>query len=176
MRAALALLVLTACGGSQGPAITVQTRCEFNGMSIALEEGAGQPTADGFATPIINAPTPAEVCQKAGQQLQTGRSVYEARWGIVALEGWTIRIRTPAHWGDVKELANGLESGVSGTIYRAEKFVDVSQWSPRVFPHELHHLQLGPSSGDHHGWCAEFEPWEETALHMDERDYLGCNP
>jgi hypothetical protein len=138
MRAALALLVLTACGGSQGPAITVQTRCEFNGMSIALEEGAGQPTADGFATPIINAPTPAEVCQKAGQQLQTGRSVYEARWGIVALEGWTIRIRTPAHWGDVKELANGLEWILLLRRQRAD----------RTRPHTwlVHNFRLCPST------------------------------
>jgi hypothetical protein len=89
------------------------------------------------------------------------RARYEQRWGALALDGWTVRIRTAATF-------SGDHLGTTWTDSRTIDLVD-SQWV--ILPHELNHVRTGSS---HDGWCAEFEPWEETELGYNERGYLGC--
>jgi hypothetical protein len=124
-----------------------EQHCERDGVSIEVEAGARV------------------TCEEAGATWARYRALYEERWGVVAFEtaGWRVRFRVE-RWSDVQ---------VGQTVWDAQQ-VDVLLGNEGIIPHELHHVQIGPTSGQHTGWCSDFEPWEESAVHWDERAYLGC--
>jgi len=106
-----------------------------------------------------------EVVQKA---VADKADVFMARWGAVDLTGWTIRLVGPE------------EAPVVDGVRR----ISATNWSSRTItvgpdflgwlPHEFRHVQLGPASVSHSGWCASFVPWELGAGLADDRAYLGC--
>ncbi|HUM10559.1 MAG TPA: hypothetical protein VLT82_06375 [Myxococcaceae bacterium] len=159
----LLLGLLACCGpvGTEAPSVDVEVACEVDGLRVQLERevawfwDAGAPVSGKAA------------CERFGVTLMQYRSIYEARWGVLSLEtaGWVVRVRA----------STTLEDGrASGRTYLESRVVDLVQGAIFGFPHELHHVQLGSDSGDHHGWCIDFEPWEESVLRLSERDYLCC--
>ncbi len=157
-------LALAACGGPAGteaPPMDTEVTCEVDGLRVQLERGTAW-SWDG--EPV----TGRAACERFGAALMEYRSIYEGRWGVLSFEtaGWVVRVRANT------TLENGKANGLT---YPASRVVDLVQGAIFAFPHELHHVQLGTGSGDHHGWCIDFEPWEEAVLRLSERDYLRCN-
>jgi hypothetical protein len=159
------VLAVAACGGPAGieaPSMDMEVACEVGGLSVQLERGtawswdAGDPVTGEAA------------CERFGAALVQYRSIYEARWGVLSFgtAGWKVRVRAST------TLENGKAAGLT---YFESKVVDLVQGAIFGFPHELHHVQLGPGSGDHHGWCIDFEPWEESVLGLSEHDSLRCD-
>jgi hypothetical protein len=134
-----------ACG-SAPDTIQVTASCVSpSGVAVQMEAG-------------INA-----ACDSLATAVDTFRSFYEERWGAVDMAGWVVRIRTtPQRDGDAGLTlhdAKTLDIAVDGFVY---------------LPHELRHVQLGPSSDGHSGWCADYAPWSKAVLGDDEDAYLGC--
>jgi hypothetical protein len=100
--------------------------------------------------------------------LDNYRAAYEAAWGATGTESWTVRIRSER---PTRDAAPGNFN--AGETFFAERTIDVYQGSLNVYPHELHHVALGPDSADHRGWCS-FGDWEEAGGILDESAYLGC--
>lgn len=148
------LLLGTGCGVS-APDIAVATTCAAGAVPVQVEQGVSVRGA------------PEAVCRAFASTLVQYRTTFEEGWGVVQLqeEQWTIRIRAG---GTVDTERH------TGVTYHRSRIVDIAEQSPETFPHELRHVQLGPGSDDHHGWCTGFEPWEERVLGVDERTYLGC--
>ncbi|MGZ6027912.1 MAG: hypothetical protein ACXWK5_00730 [Myxococcaceae bacterium] len=148
------LVVAAGCGVS-APDIPLAASCTAGTIPVQLEQG------------VAVHGSPASVCQAFAQVLVEYRATFEADWGGVPLqeEQWTIRVRV----GSTVDA-----DGHTGITYHRSRIVDIAEGSPETFPHELRHVQLGPGSDDHHGWCRNFEPWEERVLGVDERTYLGC--
>jgi len=142
--------LLTACGSpgwDDAPQIAVGLNCQGDRMIVQIQSGARFTCSD-----IVNT-------------LDTYRAAFEERWGHIDLGGRVVRIYatrylTPADGGVV----------VGGVTYRDA--IDLVSSMLVGFPHELHHVQLGPSSADHRGWCRDFMPWEGSELGFDDR--LGC--
>jgi len=142
--------LLTTCGSpgwEDAPQIAVGLNCQGDRMIVQIQSGARFTCSD-----IVNT-------------LDTYRAAFEERWGHIDLGGRVVRIYatrylTPADGGVV----------VGGVTYRDA--IDLGSSMLVGFPHELHHIQLGPSSADHHGWCQDFMPWEGSELGFDDR--LGC--
>lgn len=147
--AALALaLLLVGCGGSIAPPMTPAAQCKSStGITIQLES--------------VPAGTNG-LCAWTATMVDGLRARYEERWGALALDGWAVRIRTSADF-------SGDHLGTTWPDSRTIDLVD-GQWI--VLPHELNHVRMGEG---HSGWCAEFEPWEEAELGLNERAYLGCS-
>ncbi|HVP60455.1 MAG TPA: hypothetical protein VMT11_07845 [Myxococcaceae bacterium] len=140
----------------------IEVTCEVDGLRLQLERGTAWSWDAG--APV----TGRAACERFGAALMEYRSIYEARWGVLSFEtsGWVVRVRANT------TLENGKANALT---YPDSRVVDLVQGAVFAFPHELHHVQLGSGSGDHHGWCIDFEPWEESVLHLSERDYLRCN-
>ncbi len=167
-RAAASLALLLglggfACGGGMGggldgeaPAsVVIGSACSVSGVRIEVEAGV-LGGADGQGP-----------CAASGALVATWRRVYEERWGTIPLGEWTVRIREP-------ELLDGAAH--AGLTWYGRRLIEISQGHVEVLPHELHHAQLGEGSSDHHGWCADFVPWELARHVQDERSRLGCTP
>lgn len=103
------------------------------------------------------------VCSSVGQVLDQYRAVYEERWGRVDMDGWTLRVRSTT-----------LMDRAAGATWWDERLIEVEPHMLDALPHELHHVQLGPSSDGHRGWCLAYYPWERATLGLDEGAYLGC--
>ena len=156
-------LGLGACGGgagggpvpsATGPApVALAETCTVDGMHLEVETGV----LGGFGDE-----TP---CSYSGRFASMWRGIYEERWGSVPLEGWTVRVRAP-------DLLDG--NGHTGLTWYRQRVIEMSQAHFELLPHELHHARLGEPSSDHHGWCADFVPWELERHIQDERDRLGC--
>jgi hypothetical protein len=134
-------------------AVSIADRCTVEGVQIEVEEGV----LGGFGGE--------SPCTYSGRYVAVWRRTYEERWGAIPLESWTVRIRTPERV-DAR--------GRSGLTWYDQRLVEVSQLHFELLPHELHHAQLGEASTDHHGWCADFVPWELERHIQDERAALGC--
>lgn len=147
MELALAVTLVGCVGAPEMPGMAVATQCTSStGITIQLES-----VPSGTF----------RLCEWSALMVDGLRARYEERWGALALDGWTVRIRQAATFsGDHL-----------GTTWHETRTIDLvgGQWI--VFPHELNHVRMG--SG-HDGWCAEFWPWEETEFGFDERGYLGC--
>ena len=151
----LGLLLLGAGCGVSAPDIAVAATCAAGTVPVQLEQGvSGRGSTEA-------------VCRAFASTLGEYRTTFEEGWGAAPLqeEQWTIRIRVG---GTVDA------DGHTGVTYHRSRIVDLAEQSPETFPHELRHVQLGPGSDDHHGWCTHFEPWEERVLGVNERSYLGC--
>jgi len=84
----------------------------------------------------------AGVCSSVGQALDQYRAVYEERWGRVDMAGWTPRVRSTT-----------LVDGAAGATWWDERLIEMERHMLDALPHELRHVQLGPSSDGHSGWC-----------------------
>jgi hypothetical protein len=154
-------LVMAGCGDGVGggsvipgpAAVTLAERCTVDGVRIEVEQGVqGGLGGEG-------------PCAYSGRFVSVWRRIYEERWGTVPLESWTVRIR----------VAERLDAqGHAGLTWYDQRFIEVSQLHFELLPHELHHVALGETSNDHHGWCADFVPWELERHIQDERAQLGC--
>ncbi len=154
------LLALAACpelGCGGAPDIVVRDTCtDAVGTRIVVEQGA-----------TIACPTFASA-------VDTYQAEYQYRWGPLDLSGWTIRIRTGVDLdGDVTAPAYPVRTA---TTYHGDHIIDIVAPSLVALPHEFRHVELGPGSGDHAGWCDAFWPWERDVLGRgkDEAAYLGC--
>ena len=145
------------CGSGAGGAtlskVALAGTCTVNGVRIEVEEGV---------LGGIGGETP---CGYSGRFVAAWRATYEERWGRIPLEAWTVRIRRP----DLVDAA-----GHAGLTWYDQRLIELSQIHFEVLPHELHHASLGEGSNDHHGWCADFVPWELERHIQDERARLGC--
>jgi hypothetical protein len=139
--------------GAAPATVQIAESCTLNGLRIEVEVGV----IGGFGEE-----TP---CTYSARFAQTWRSIYEERWGVVDVKGWTLRIRAP-------EFVDGQKH--SGLTWYDQRVVELTQLHFEMLPHELHHAQLGATSNDHHGWCTDFAPWEMERHIRDERDLLGC--
>jgi hypothetical protein len=138
---------------SPGPAaVTLADRCTVDGVRVEVEQGVEGGFAEG-------------ACAYSGRFVSVWRGIYEERWGTAPVESWTVRIRAP-------DRLDG--QGRAGLTWYAQRLVEVSQVHFELLPHELHHVRLGAASNDHHGWCADFVPWELERHIQDERAQLGC--
>jgi hypothetical protein len=141
------LAACAGCGGSIPDAIVIADTCTSpSGVSVQVEAGM-QASCASLATTV-----------------DVFRSEYESKWGAVDLTGWTVRIRMTAQ-----------RDGDLGLTMHSAKTVDVAVDAIVSLPHELRHVQLGPSSDGHAGWCTDFEPWEASVIGLDESAYLGCS-
>lgn len=160
--AGLGLVVVGCDGGTGGgsvhgaprpAAVTLAGSCMVDGVHIEVEDG------------VLGGFTGESPCSYSGRFVSVWRAIYEERWGAVALESWTVRIRA----GDrVDALGHG------GLTWYHERLIELSQLHFELLPHELHHAAQGEGSSDHHGWCADFVPWELERHIQDERAQLGC--
>ena len=135
------------------PVVSIADRCTVEGVRIEVENG------------VLGGFSGESPCAYSGRFVTVWRRTYEERWGPVPLESWTVRIRTP-------ELVDAR--GHSGLTWYDERILELSQLHFELLPHELHHARLGETSSDHHGWCADFVPWELERHIQDERAALGC--
>jgi len=62
-----------------------------------------------------------------------------------------------------------VDYSVAGHTY--SDAIDLAAHENTSLPHELNHVRRGSGHG---GWCADFEPWSEQVLGIDQREYLGC--
>jgi len=161
---ALLAVALVGCGGGAGggsagssaPAsVVLAETCVVSGVRIEVEEGV----LGGFGGE--------SPCAYSGRFVASWRGVFEERWGAVALDGWSVRIRAG-------ELLDG--QGHAGLTWYRGRMVEVSQDHFELLPHEFRHVQLGEGSSDHHGWCSDFVLWEQERNIQDERARLGCPP
>ena len=120
----------------------------------------------------LHPPAGVTACAYAVGMLSHYRGLFEYRFGPVLLEdeGWTIRLMASS-------TVHG--EGTIGVTYHQERVIDLAAFSMAgqpwtILPHELRHVQLGGSSGDHHGWCLDYYPWARDTLGIDESAYLGC--
>ncbi len=97
-------------------------------------------------------------CDTVREPLESIVDVYAGRWGAPGIGGWTVRVRVQTE----------------PTTWHGQSTVDLQDGMARLFVHELHHVQLGPSSSDHHGWCGAFTEWEKAYAEVDDDVYLGC--
>jgi hypothetical protein len=74
-------------------------------------------------------------CDGLASAVDTFRSIYAERWGAVDMPGWTIRIRTTSQ-----------RDGDAGLTLHDTKTLDIAVDGLVYLPHELRHVQLGPSS------------------------------
>jgi len=154
-------LGVAGCGGAGGgsvrsvrpPAVTLAASCTVDRVRIEVEEG------------VLGGFTGESPCSYTGRFVGVWRAVYEERWGTVPLEAWTVRIRAG-------ERVDALGHG--GLTWYDERLIELSQLHFELLPHELHHAAQGEASSDHHGWCADFVPWELERHIQDERAQLGC--
>jgi len=154
-------LGVAGCGDAVGtgsvragpPSVSIADRCTVEGVRIEVEQGV----LGGFAGE--------SPCAYSGRFVAVWRRIYEERWGPVALESWTVRIRTP-------ELVDAR--GHAGLAWYEAQLIELSQLHFELLPHELRHARLGEASSDHQGWCADFVPWELEQHVQDERAALGC--
>lgn len=144
-------------GGSvrakQPAEVTLADSCTVDGMRIEVEEG------------VLGGFSGESPCIYSGRFVTLWRATYEERWGTVPLDAWTVRIRAPERLD---------AAGHAGLTWYDEHLIELSQLHFELLPHELHHARLGESSNDHHGWCADFVPWELERNIQDERVQLGC--
>lgn len=195
MRTTLLLsFFLIACSPEVTPPLKLAGTCELNGIRVEIEEGAVlQQYAIGYRVPGISGmfgadpsvTDPSQVpgglwaydfngakldtetgCAHYARVLQFERALYETRWGVVDLNRWTVRIRAG------RSVLTTIDA--AGDTLFTILAIDLTTDALQYFPHELHHRQLGESSWDHHGWCLDFEPWEESALEISEVVYLKC--
>ena len=151
------------CGGSAGggsaraarqpAAVTLAGSCQVDGVRIEVEES------------VLGGFTGESPCSYSGRFVAVWRATYEERWGTVPLGAWTVRIPAP-------ERLDALGHG--GLTWYDERLIELSQVHFELLPHELHHAAQGETSSDHHGWCADFVPWELERHIQDERAQLGC--
>ncbi len=141
----LQLALLAGCGALPEP-IRSPTSCSRDGVLVQVEQGAP------------------DDCAVYGAVFAKYRAAFEERWGVVYLEGWAIRFRTTPIQG----------VGFSGWTSWSANTVDVRYDAGAGLPHELEHVRLGPDSREHSGWCAEFVPWELSAVLWDDTGYLQC--
>ena len=154
-------LGIAACGGAGGgsarairpAAVPLAGSCTVDGVHIEVEEGV----LGGFGGE--------SPCSYSGRFVSVWRATYEERWGAVPLEAWTVRIREG-------ERVDALGHG--GLTWYDDRLIELSQLHFELLPHELHHAAQGETSSDHHGWCADFVPWEIERHIQDERVQLGC--
>lgn len=160
--AGLGLVVVGCDGGAGGgsvragarPApVTLAASCTVDGVRIEVEEG------------VLGGFTGESPCSYSGRFVSVWRGTYEERWGAVALESWTVRIRAGERVDD---------RGHGGLTWYQDRLIELSQLHFELLPHELHHAMQGEASSDHHGWCADFVPWEIERHIQDERAQLGC--
>ena len=158
--APLALLALAAaCGQGEGSAADAPPRdiadwCSAGGARLGLEPGV---LAAGAS------------CDAVAATLSEYLGAYEADWQKVpALSEWTIRIVA-------ERPTQGAQPGnfFAGETFWSSRTIDIYQGSLNVFPHEVHHVALGPSSDSHQGWCP-FGDWEAREGILEELSYLGC--
>ena len=141
-------------GSRPSPAVIAAT-CTVDGVRVEVERGV----EGGFGGE--------SPCSYSGRFVSVWRAVYEERWGRVALESWTVRIRASERLDAV---------GHSGLTWYDDHLIELSQLHFEILPHELHHAREGKASTDHRGWCADFVPWELERHIQDEREQLGCGP
>ena len=155
-------LGIAGCGGGAGgsgrverrpPAVTLADSFTVEGVQIEVEAG------------VLGGVSGESPCSYSGRFVAVWRATYEERWGAVPLEAWTVRIRAPERVD---------AAGHGGLSWYHERLVELSQMHFELLPHELHHVALGETSNDHHGWCADFVPWELERHIQDERAQLGC--
>jgi hypothetical protein len=151
MRRALLVTLAALVGGCAGiadstnaasmRAIVVGSECAGGDIDLQIEQGAAI----------------TESCAYWLGRLQAIEADYDARWGPVDLSGWTVRIVTHI-------------DGPGAPSTGGRLIVGMTWWGPRVIDlvrvtslaHEMHHVQLGPGSYDHHGWCPTFTDWEAS--------------
>ena len=134
-------------------AVALAGSCTVDGVRIEVEEG------------VLGGFTGESPCSYSGRFVSVWRATYEERWGAVALESWTVRIRARGAGGRARARRAYL---VSRAAHRAEP-APLRAPAPRAAPRGA-----GEASSDHHGWCADFVPWELERHIQDERAQLGC--
>ncbi len=154
-------IVLLGCGaggdvaGAVPASVVLAGTCAVDGIRIEVEGG------------VLGGSGGEAPCSYAGRLVSDWRVIYQERWGTLPLDSWTVRVRAP----DLVDT-----SGHIGLTWYDRGLIEVSQAHFEVLPHELHHAREGAPSNDHHGWCADFVPWELTRQIQDERSRLGCAP
>jgi hypothetical protein len=145
---ALGLLAIIhyGCGCGGIPEDTNFQSCTANGIQVDVPQSM------------------ASECFTMMANVQQGRQELEARFGPVDISGWRFRFVS----------GEAIPGHNSVTIWDGQ-LVIIGGGGAEWIPHELHHVQLGPSSADHHGWCLDYEPWELATLGLDESAYLGCH-
>lgn len=141
-------LLLVGCGGAPQTAsqMFVAAQCTSStGITIQLESvPAGTVSLCGWTAAMVDGL----------------RASYEEKWGMLSMDGWTVRIRTAANF-----YGEHL-----GATWPESRTIDLVDGQMIVLRHELNHIRVGPG---HDGWCNEFEPWEES-FGFNEKAYLGC--
>ena len=143
--------LLTTCGSpgwEDAPQIAVGLNCQGDRMTVQIQSGARF------------------TCSDIVHTLDTYRAAFEERWGQIDLGGRVVRIYATPY---LTRVDGGVVVG--GVTY--QDTIDLGSKMLMALPHELHHVQLGPGSADHHGWCRDFVPWEGSELGFDDR--LACH-
>jgi hypothetical protein len=142
------LLPVCACGGRPEAAPTF-TGCSANGFEVQVQDGLGFSCQDGLAT------------------VYSAQQFYGkwGKWGLPDLSGWLFQFI---------EAPNAVPDLHQDATFWAYRIVVIGLDGSKWLSHEFHHVQFGPSSANHAGWCVDFEPWEGAILGLDEHVYLGC--
>ena len=140
------------------PPMQVAATCSSGDLTVQIEAGHFLLSEDPR--------TASAVCEGIRMMLVSYREAYAVRFGNQDLRGIPVRIRST---DDLR--TTGIESplGVSGHTYGDA--IDLAELAWNSLPHELNHLRTGPG---HTGWCADFEPWSEEVLGINQRSYLHC--
>lgn len=152
----VAALTLGACAGSlpEPTPMQVGERCAVGDLTVELEDGYSG----------------ASHCPTLAAFARIMEDEYDAHFGHQGPV--TVRLRNTKDLqtdGDGQDFAPGWF--VTGTTFEGG-VIDIALGQLRALPHELNHVRTGAGHG---GWCADFEPWSEQVLGINQREYLGCN-
>jgi hypothetical protein len=136
----------------------VASTCADGALTVELEAGHFMLTG----SPAANA----GICDAIRSIVSTYRDEYELRFGHQRLTRSPVRIRATE---DLR--ATGIQASYVVTGHTYDDAVDLAQSAWESLPHELNPVRTGPG---HAGWCADYEPWSEEVLGIDQRSYLGC--
>ncbi|HZX43371.1 MAG TPA: hypothetical protein VFE93_16140 [Myxococcaceae bacterium] len=135
----------------------IAVACSSGDLTLEIETGSDV---------LQTMSTERECCLSQLDSLSFLRGLYETRFGHLDLRGWLVRIRAT---DDLRNTGLDVDYSVAGHTY--SDAIDLAAHENTSLPHELNHVRRGSGHG---GWCADFEPWSEQVLGIDQREYLGC--
>ena len=168
--AALAL-ALTGCSAfGPAPAMSVAVECQLGDTVFQIEAGHWLLDPE-KTTPGLKGAAPEHVCREIVELwLQPYREEYEARFGHVSLTEHPVRLRSAQDLRQSPGFPDHVDFSVGGHTYADA--IDLAGGNFGSLPHEMNHVRAGAG---HAGWCDDFEPWIESVLGMNQREYLGCH-